>query len=127
MKNRKQKTSWKKNLPLDVLKKKNYTKPTSKPMPNLQNAKKALRQTQKRTARNKTVRAEIKSLRIKLRKELTDKHSDVATETAHHLGKKIDKAVSKGILKKNTAARYKSRMVKKINTLQTPENIKEKK
>ena len=86
-------------------------------MPNLQNAKKALRQSDKRAQRNKTVKAEIHSLRVKIRKALTAKKVDEALEIARLVGKKLDKAAQKNVCKKNTVARYKSRIMKKINDL----------
>ena len=86
-------------------------------MPNLENAKKAIRQTDKRTDRNKVLKAEIHSLRVKLRKALNAKEVTVVGELASTIGKKLDKASGKKILKKNTVARYKSRLMRKVNTL----------
>lgn len=86
-------------------------------MPNLANAKKALRQSDKRARRNKLIKAELKSLRVKFRKLVETKKQSEAAEVAKLLGKKFDKAHAKGILKKNTVARYKSRMMKKLNAL----------
>lgn len=86
-------------------------------MPNLANAKKALRQSKKRAERNKLIKAEIQSLRVKLRKAITGKKLDEAKEVARLVGKKLDKAHAKQIFKKNTVARYKSRLMKKINAL----------
>ncbi|PJA46740.1 30S ribosomal protein S20 [Candidatus Uhrbacteria bacterium CG_4_9_14_3_um_filter_36_7] len=86
-------------------------------MPILKNAKKALRQSIKHANHNKNVQAEIHSLRIKFRKSLEAKKTEDASELAKQIGKKLDKAASKDILKKNTAARYKSRMMKKVNVL----------
>ena len=88
-------------------------------MPNLENAKKALRQSEKRAERNKLVKAEIKSLRVKLRKEVTAKKFEQALEVVKLVSKKLDKAYAKGIMKKNTVARYKSRLMKKVNTLKS--------
>ena len=84
---------------------------------NLANAKKALRQSKKRAQHNKLIKAEIKSLRVKLRKMIDTKNLDEAQKVAQLVGKKLDKAVQKNILKKNAAARYKSRFMKKINAL----------
>ncbi|MBI5369928.1 30S ribosomal protein S20 [Candidatus Uhrbacteria bacterium] len=86
-------------------------------MPNLQNAKKALRQSVQRATRNKLVQAEIHSLRVKLRKALTAKQAKEALELYHIVGKKLDKALAKKVLKKNTVARFKSRMMQKINAI----------
>lgn len=86
-------------------------------MPNLRNAKKALRQDHKRAERNKIAKAEIKSLRIKLRKMLDAKKVKEAEEVAKTVSKKLDKAAQKNVFKKNTVARYKSRLMKKVNAL----------
>lgn len=86
-------------------------------MPNLKNAKKALRQNKTRAQRNKVALAEIHSLRVKLRKAITSKKVDEAVEVARLVGKKLDKAVQKNLLKLNTVARYKSRLMKKVNAL----------
>ncbi len=86
-------------------------------MPIKANAKKALRQASKRAARNKVALAEIHSLRVKFRKLSAEKKSKEAVEVAKLIAKKLDKAVARGILKKNTAARYKSSTAKKANTV----------
>lgn len=88
-------------------------------MPNLENAKKALRQSEKRAKRNKLIKAEIKSLKVKLRKAVVSKKLEEATEVARLVSKKLDKAHAKGVFKKNTVARYKSRLMKKVNALKT--------
>lgn len=84
-------------------------------MPNKPSAKKALRQSVSRTERNKVVKAEIKSLRVHLRKALTDKNMSKAGEIARDVSKKLDKAQARGILKKNTVARTKSRLMARLN------------
>lgn len=86
-------------------------------MPIKANAKKALRQSVKRAQRNKIALAEINSLRVKFRKLSDDKKSKEAKETALLISKKLDKAVARGIMKQNTAARYKSRTAKKAHAL----------
>lgn len=86
-------------------------------MPIKANAKKALRQSIKRGQRNKVVLAEINSLRVKFRKLSVDKKSKEAKDIAVLISKKLDKAVAAGVMKINTAARYKSRTTKKANVL----------
>lgn len=86
-------------------------------MPNLRNAEKALRQNKKRAQRNKVAKAEIHSLRVKARKLLDGKQAAEALKVVQLIGKKLDKAVGKNLLKKNAAARYKSRLMKKVNAL----------
>lgn len=86
-------------------------------MPNKENAKKAVRQNEKLAQCNKIIKAEIHSLRVKLRKLAESKQTEEAIMVAKLVGKKFDKALAKGIFKKNTVARYKSRLMKKINSL----------
>ena len=86
-------------------------------MPITKSAKKALRQSKKRARRNKIVKAEIKTLVKKSRKFITLQEIEKAQELVRAAVKKIDKAAQKGILKKNTAARKKSRLMKKLNLI----------
>jgi small subunit ribosomal protein S20 len=79
-------------------------------VPNLENAKKALRQSKKRYARNKIVRAEIDSLRRRFRKLLEAGKQEEAKAMIPTMDKKLDKAVTKSVYKKNKSARIKSRL-----------------
>jgi small subunit ribosomal protein S20 len=85
-------------------------------MPNKKSAEKELRKTVKRNAANKKVANKLKDLvktSIKQIKANDKKVKEDFTKTI----KAIDKAAKKGIIKKNTASRKKSRLMKKINTL----------
>lgn len=84
-------------------------------MPNLDNAKKALRQSLVRAERNAKTKATISYLRRSFRKLLEDKQIAEATKVFHDLGKALDKAVGKNVLKLNNAARVKSRAALKLN------------
>lgn len=84
-------------------------------MPNLANAKKALRQSKKRAARNKAVKDNIAYMAKQIRKGIDAKDKKQVSEWTPKILKAIDKAEGKGILKKNTAARKKSRLTKKVN------------
>lgn len=84
-------------------------------MPNLKNAKKALRQSVRRAARNTVVREHIDYLRRSARKLLSERKAKEALAVLHDLGKTLDKAVTKRVVKSNTAARIKSRTAKAIN------------
>ena len=54
-------------------------------------------------------------MRNKLRHLMEDGKLDEAEELADTISKKLDKLESRGILKKNTVARRKSRMMKRLN------------
>ena len=81
-------------------------------MANIKSQIKRNRQNEKRRGRNKAIRSEINS-RVK-----NALQADGGDEEALRLAiKKIDKAASKNILHKNTAARKKRRLVKRFNDL----------
>lgn len=82
-------------------------------MPQLRNAKKALRKSEKRGEHNLNIKTNIRFLSKKTRKLAQDKDAQ-AEESLKAVIKAIDKAAQKGILKKNTAARKKSRLIKHI-------------
>ena len=85
-------------------------------MPQLKNAKKALRKSEKRAEHNQNVKANIHFLQKLTRKQAKEKDAK-SEETLKKVIKAIDKAAQKGILKKNTAARKKSRLIKQAKTL----------
>jgi len=86
-------------------------------MPIKQSAKKALRQTKKRTERNKDVKANVAWLKRKFLKAFADKDKKQMMDFYLKIQKSLDKMLQKGIFKKNTVARTKSRLMKKINNL----------
>lgn len=86
-------------------------------MPIKKAAEKALRQAKKRTLRNQKVKDGIQFLRRSVRKALDAKETKNAEELAKALVKSLDKAVQNNVLKKNTVARLKSRLAKKVNAL----------
>jgi small subunit ribosomal protein S20 len=75
---------------------------------------KALRQSKKRRLRNISVKSTVKTA-FKKAKTAIKKKIEGAKETAIRAISLIDRAVSKGIIHKNTAARKKSRLIKKLN------------
>tara|TARA_B100000902_G_scaffold106402_2_gene108289 strand:+ start:1987 stop:2247 length:261 start_codon:yes stop_codon:yes gene_type:complete len=73
------------------------------------------RQNEKRRLRNKGIRSEINS---RVKTVLKNAESgDPSSEDLREAVKKIDKAVAKGIMHKNTAARKKSRLSKQLKSL----------
>jgi len=81
-------------------------------MPIKANAKKALRQAIKRTAWNK-VRKDAFRGAIKDAKKATS--LDEAKKLIQTAQKALDKAAKRGVIKKNTAARKLSRLMKSVN------------
>lgn len=85
-------------------------------MPNRKSAKKELRKREVRTDFNKKVKDTTKSLVKKSVKAIAAKDTNAKEAVAKAL-KALDKAAQKGIIKKNTRNRRKSRLAKKLNTI----------
>ena len=73
-------------------------------------ALKRVRQTVKRTANNRSMRADLRTNIKKLRLLQESVDIEEARDAYSNVQKNIDKAVTKGILHKSTGARYKSRL-----------------
>ena len=86
-------------------------------MANIKGQIKRNRQNEKRRVKNKGVRSEINS---RVKSVITNAESGTTESDDLKLAiKKIDKAVAKKILHKNTAARKKSRLVKRLNSIKS--------
>ncbi|HZN06645.1 MAG TPA: 30S ribosomal protein S20 [Pyrinomonadaceae bacterium] len=82
-------------------------------MPNHKSAEKRVRQSEKRRTINRSNRTKVRTYIKKLRSALDSKQDlgQVLPETMSV----IDKAVQKGVLHANAAARYKSRLTVRAN------------
>jgi small subunit ribosomal protein S20 len=85
-------------------------------MPNKKSAKKELRKSVKREVANLKVKNVMKTAVKKSLKKVQAADKSVKEDLALVM-KAIDKATKKGVIKKGNAARKKSRLAKKINTL----------
>ncbi len=83
-------------------------------MANIKSQIKRNRQNAKRNQRNRAVRSEV-STRTRSALNAINNDSPDSSEAVRLAVKRIDKAVQKGVLHKNTAARNKSRLVRKLN------------
>jgi small subunit ribosomal protein S20 len=75
---------------------------------------KNIRQSAKRRIINRSKKKKLKDALKKVKKAKTKKS---ALKTYPGIQAMLDKAVQDGIIKKNTAARHKSQLLKHINTL----------
>ncbi len=80
-------------------------------MPNLPSAKKRMRQNRKRRTLNRGQRSAVRTAIKQVRSATTGKDAQAALRRAESL---LDRAARKGRIKKNTAARYKSRLAKVV-------------
>ena len=86
-------------------------------MANIKSAIKRNRQNEKRNARNRAIRAELRT-RTKAAIEAAEAGADDTDEKLKMAIQRIDSAVSKGTMHKNPAARTKSRLTKRVRALQ---------
>jgi len=86
-------------------------------MANHKSAEKRIRQTAKRNEINRSSRSKLRTSIKKLRSAVAGEDKAASTELLYPTVSVIDKAVNKGIIHKNTAARYKSRLTKHVNNM----------
>lgn len=86
-------------------------------MANIKSQIKRIKTNEKARERNKAVKTELKSLIRKTREAIAAGDKDAATAALHKAAKKLDKAVSKGVIHKNQAANRKSAIAKKVASL----------
>ena len=85
-------------------------------MPNKKSAQKELRKGVKLKAANKKVADTMKKAVRNNLKQIQANDKSVSESLSKTL-QAIDKAAKKGVIKKNTASRKKSRLMKKVNTI----------
>ena len=83
-------------------------------MPNIKSAKKRVKVTAVKNLRNKSINSELKT-EIKKANLAVESGAENKAEAVRLAVKKIDQAAAKGILPKNTAARRKSALARKLN------------
>jgi small subunit ribosomal protein S20 len=83
---------------------------------NTRQAKKRILVNEKKRTRNLAVRSKVRTLLKKAKTAVNDKAENVS-EVIRSAQVEIDKAATKGIMHKNTAARKKSRLMKQYNKM----------
>jgi len=84
-------------------------------MPITKSAKKALRQSLRRRARNLARKKDVRDVRVEIRKLVAAGKTKEAEALLPKAYKAFDKAAKRGVIKKNTAARLKSRLAKNLS------------
>lgn len=82
---------------------------------------KRVRQTKKLTLRNRMVKSSLKTLTKKVESDVASRNLESAKESLKNVVRAVDKARTKGIIHRNTAARKVSRLVKLVKSLSQPE------
>lgn len=87
-------------------------------MANIKSQIKRNKQNQKRRMRNRVYRGTARTYVRKAEAAIKVGDAQASQEEALKAIKALDKAASKGVIHKNNAARRKSRLVKKLNSMQ---------
>ena len=83
---------------------------------NIKSAKKRINVIEKKTLRNKMIKSKVKTVIKKVEAAIAAGDKVAAQQALVVATSEINKAASKGVLHKNTAARKVSKMMKKANT-----------
>ena len=86
-------------------------------MANIKSQIKRIKTNEKARQRNKAVKSEIKTAIRRTHEAVAAGDEAKAAEAARSAGRKLDKAVSKGVLHKNNAANKKSALAKRVSGL----------
>ena len=84
-------------------------------MPNIKSAIKRVSVIEKKTLRNNMIKSGYKSAVKKFEQAIESGNIEEAKTLFSEATRKIDQACSKGVIVKNTAARKKSNLAKKLN------------
>jgi small subunit ribosomal protein S20 len=84
-------------------------------MANIKSQIKRNKQNEVRRERNKAVRSSLKTSQKKVEAAIADGDAQAAQDNAREASKALDKAASKGVVHKHTAARRKSRLARAAN------------
>ncbi|MDN3936778.1 30S ribosomal protein S20 [Arthrobacter sp. 1P04PC] len=86
-------------------------------MANIKSQKKRILTNEKARLRNNAVKSELKTAIRAVNTAVASDDKDAASAALVSASRKLDKAVSKGVLHKNNAANRKSAISKKVNAL----------
>ncbi|APX03804.1 MULTISPECIES: 30S ribosomal protein S20 [Micrococcaceae] len=86
-------------------------------MANIKSQKKRILTNEKARLRNNAVKSELKTAIRAVNTAVESADKEAATTALVSASRKLDKAVSKGVLHKNNAANRKSAISKKVNAL----------
>lgn len=86
-------------------------------MANIKSQKKRILTNEKARQRNVAVKSELKTAIRAVNAAVVSADKDAAVAALAHASKKLDKAVSKGVIHKNQAANRKSGIAKKVGTI----------
>ena len=86
-------------------------------MANIKSKIKRIRTNEKRRQRNLAVKSELKTLERRTREAVEAGDKEAAIEALRIASRKLDKAVSKGVIHRNQAANRKSKLARRVQSL----------
>ena len=86
-------------------------------MANIKSQIKRIKTNQKATERNRAYKSELRTVVRAARAAIAAGDKAVAEQKVQHASKKLDKAVSKGVIHKNQAANRKAKLAVKVAAL----------
>ena len=86
-------------------------------MANIKSAKKRILVTETKTARNKAIKSRVKTYVKEVETAVAENNKEAASAALLEAISEINKAASKGVYHKNTAARKVSRLTKAVNKI----------
>ena len=86
-------------------------------MANIKSQIKRIRTNEKRRQRNLAIKSELKTLVRKTREAVEAGDKEAAIEALRVASRKLDKAVSKGVIHRNQAANRKSKLARRVQSL----------
>ena len=86
-------------------------------MANIKSQIKRIRPNEKRRQRNLAVKSELKTLVRRTREAVEAGDKEAAIEALRIASRKLDKAVSKGVIHRNQAANRKSKLARRVQSL----------
>ena len=86
-------------------------------MPNIKSAKKRVKVIETKTLRNQIIETNLKTCIKKFEECVNKADAEGAVAACKLAFKKLDQAVAKGVLHKNTASRKKSQLSSKLNKI----------
>ncbi|MFT0847025.1 30S ribosomal protein S20 [Actinomycetaceae bacterium L2_0104] len=86
-------------------------------MANIKSQKKRILTNEKARLRNKAIKSELKTFVRKTREAVAAGDAEGAQKALEAANRKLDKAVSKGVIHKNQAANRKSKLAAAVNKL----------
>ncbi len=86
-------------------------------MANIKSSKKSIKVIAKKTNNNHELKARVKNCIKNCEKAIENNDKETAKSLVNDVQKYTDKAVSKGLMKKNTANRQKSRLTQKVKNM----------